>query len=243
ENYFPLLIVALGVIVLLILIMKLNLNTFISLIIVSFLVALALGMPLDEIVSSIEGGMGGTLGSIALIFGFGAILGKLISDAGGAQRIAITLIDKFGEKYIQWAVGIASFIIGIALFFEVGLVLLIPIIYQMAKQFRVSILYLGIPMATALSVTHGFLPPHPGPTVSALQNASNIGMVIVDGFIIAVPTVIFAGPISTRLARNMVPDAFAKTGSIDSVGEVTGFAIEETPEFGIRAFTALFPVI
>src|SRR5699024_5625050 len=89
ENYFPLLIVALGVIVLLILIMKLNLNTFISLIIVSFLVALALGMPLDEIVSSIEGGMGGTLGSIALIFGFGAILGKLISDAGGAQRIAI----------------------------------------------------------------------------------------------------------------------------------------------------------
>src|SRR5690625_299099 len=243
ENYFPLLIVALGVIVLLVLIMKLNLNTFISLIIVSFLVALALGMPLDEIVASIEGGMGGTLGSIALIFGFGAILGKLISDAGGAQRIAITLIDKFGEKYIQWAVVIASFIIGIALFFEVGLVLLIPIIYQMAKQLRVSILCLGIPMATALSVTHGFLPPHPGPTVIAQQYDANIGMVLIYGFIIAVPTVIIAGPIFTRLARKIVPDAFEKTGSIDSVGEVKDFAIKETPGFGISVFTALFPVI
>src|SRR5699024_11223923 len=110
---------------------------------------------LEEIVDSIEEGMGGTLGSIALIFGFGAILGKLVSDAGGAQRIAMTLIDKFGEKNIQWAVVIASFIIGIALFFEVGLVLLIPIVFQIAKQLRVSILYLGIPMAAALSVTHG----------------------------------------------------------------------------------------
>lgn len=121
ENLTPLFIVALGVVVLLLLIMKLNLNTFISLIVVSFLVALALGMPLHEIVGSIEGGMGNTLGDIALIFGFGAILGKLISDAGGAQRIALTLINKFGEKNIQWAVVIASFIIGIALFFEVGL--------------------------------------------------------------------------------------------------------------------------
>src|SRR5699024_8472669 len=145
ENYFPLLIVALGVIVLLILIMKLNLNTFISLIIVSFLVALALGMPLDEIVSSFEGGMGGTLASSAVILGSGASLGRLNSDAGEAQRIEITLIDRFGEKYIQWAVVIASCIIGIALFFGVGLVLLIPIICQMAKQLRVSILYLGIP--------------------------------------------------------------------------------------------------
>ncbi|MFP3360308.1 SLC13 family permease, partial [Planococcus sp. SIMBA_143] len=90
------------------------------------------GMPLHEIVGSIEGGMGNTLGDIALIFGFGAILGKLISDAGGAQRIALTLINKFGEKNIQWAVVIASFIIGIALFFEVGLVLLVPIVYQIA---------------------------------------------------------------------------------------------------------------
>lgn len=242
-NMYPLLIVALGVIVLLILIMKLNLNTFISLVIVSFLVALALGMPLGDIVDSIESGMGGTLGSIALIFGFGAILGKLVADAGGAQRIAMTLINRFGEKNIQWAVVIASFIIGIALFFEVGLVLLIPIVYQIAKQLRVSILYLGIPMATALSVTHGFLPPHPGPTVIAQQYDANIGMVLVYGFIIAVPTAIIAGPLFTRVARKLVPEAFEKTGDIKAVGEVKEFKLEDTPGFGVSVTTALFPVI
>src|SRR5699024_10475200 len=129
----PLLIVALGVVALLILIMNLNLNTFMSLLVVSFLVAIDFVLPIEEIVESIEVGMGDTLGSIALIFGFGDILGRLVSDAGGAQRIAMTLIDKFGKKHIQWAVVIASFIIGIALFFEVGLVLLIPIVFQIAK--------------------------------------------------------------------------------------------------------------
>src|SRR5699024_3969504 len=239
----PLLIVALGAVALLILIMKLNLNTFISLIVVSFLVAIALRMPIEEIVESIEAGMGDTLGSIALIFGFGAILGRLVSDAGGAQRIAMTLIDKFGEKHIQWAVVIASFIIGIALFFEVGLVLLIPIVFQIAKQLRVSILYLGIPMAAALSVTHGFLPPHPGPTVIAQQYEANIGMVLVYGFIISIPTVVIAGPLFTYASRKMAPAAFTKGGDIQAIGEVKDFKKEETPGFGISVITSLFPVI
>ena len=95
------------------------------------------------------------------------MLGKLIADSGGAQRIAMTLVNKFGEKNIQWAVVSASFIIGIALFFEVGLVLLIPIVFAISRELKISILYLGIPMTAALSVTHGFLPPHPGPTVIA----------------------------------------------------------------------------
>ena len=139
----PLFTVAIGILVLLILIMGLKLNTFISLLIVAFGVALGLGMPLDEVVSSIEAGLGGTLGHIALIFGLGAMLGKLIADAGGAQRIAMTLINKFGEKNIQWAVVVASFIVGIALFFEVGVVLLIPIVFTIAKQLKVSIVYLS----------------------------------------------------------------------------------------------------
>lgn len=243
ENMLPLVIVVLAVVLLLLLIMKWNLNTFLSLVIVSFLSALALGMPLDKIVDSIQDGMGDTLGSIALIFGFGAILGRLVADAGGAQRIAVTLIDKFGEKYIQWAVVLASFIIGIALFFEVGLVLLIPIMYQIARRLKVSVLYLGIPMSAALSVTHGFLPPHPGPTVIAQQYGANIGMVLVYGFIIAIPAVIIAGPLFTVLAKKLVPDAFSKSGSIASLGEIKTFKTEDTPGFGISVFTALFPVI
>ncbi|MGA8942869.1 MAG: GntP family permease [Thermoactinomyces sp.] len=241
----PLLIVVAGIGVLLFLITKIKLNTFISLIITAFLIALALGMPLDKIVESIKGGMGATLGSIALIFGFGAILGRLVADAGGAQRIAVTLIDKFGRRNIQWAVVISSFIIGIALFFEVGLVLLVPIVYQIAKQSKVSILYLGIPMTTALSVTHGFLPPHPGPTVIAQQYEANIGMVLFYGIILAIPAVIIAGPIFAKLVRKISPELFQKntSGDFDAISTTKTFKLEDTPGFGISVFTSLLPVI
>lgn len=239
----PLVIVGVGIIALLILIMGLKLNTFISLIIVSFGVALALGMPLDEIVTTIEAGLGGTLGHLALIFGLGAMLGKLIADSGGAQRIAMTLVNKFGEKNIQWAVVAASFIIGVALFFEVGLVLLIPIVFAISRQLKISILYLGIPMTAALSVTHGFLPPHPGPTVIAGEYGANIGEVLLYGFIIAIPTVILAGPVFTKIAKKLVPASFTKSGNIASLGEQKTFKLEDTPGFGISVFTALLPVI
>lgn len=239
----PLVIVAIGILALLGLIMGFKLNTFVSLIIVSFGVALALGMPLNEIVKTIEAGLGGTLGHLALIFGLGAMLGKLIADSGGAQRIAMTLVHKFGEKNIQWAVVAASFIIGVALFFEVGLVLLIPIVFAISRQLKVSILYLGIPMAAALSVTHGFLPPHPGPTVIAGEYGADIGEVLLYGFIIAIPTVILAGPIFTKLAKKLVPASFTKTGNIASLGEQKEFKLEDTPGFGISVFTAMLPVI
>ncbi|KOO45968.1 GntP family permease [Priestia koreensis] len=239
----PLVIVAIGIVALLILIMGFKLNTFVSLIIVSFGVALALGIPLENVVKTIETGLGGTLGHLALVFGLGAMLGKLITDSGGAQRIAMTLVKKFGEKNIQWAVVAASFIIGIALFFEVGLVLLIPIVFAIARQLKVSILYLGIPMAAALSVTHGFLPPHPGPTVIAGEYGANIGEVLLYGFIIAIPTVILAGPVFTKIAKKLVPDSFNKTGDIASLGKQKEFNLDETPGFGISVFTAMLPVI
>ncbi|WP_020008562.1 gluconate:H+ symporter [Salinicoccus albus] len=241
----PLIITALGILLLLILIMKFKINTVISLAVVSFLLGVALGIPIDEIMGSIEAGLGSTIASTGLIFGFGAILGRLIADAGGAQRISMTLIDKFGEKWVQWAVVLTAFILGIALFFEVGLVLLIPIVYQISKQTNISFLWLGMPMATALSVTHAFLPPHPGPTVIADQYGANIGMVLVYGIIIAIPTIIIAGPLYTKLAKKLVPSAFEKAGegSIAKLGDVKQYKLEDTPRFGISAFTALFPVI
>jgi gluconate:H+ symporter, GntP family len=245
ENVLPLLIVALGIIFLLVLITKFKLNTFISLIITAFAVGLALGIPLEKIVESIEGGMGATLGSIALIFGLGAILGKLVADAGGARQIAVTLIDRFGQKHIQWAVVISSFIIGIALFFEVGLVLLVPIVFQIAKESKVPVLYLGIPMAAALSVTHGFLPPHPGPTVIARQYDANIGMVLLYGTIIAIPAVIIAGPLFARLVKKISPDSFHKSEAeqTDSLVSTKETHPEKLPGFGISVFTSLLPVI
>src|SRR5699024_127363 len=133
ETIWPLITVVIGIVVLLSLIIFLKLNTFISLIITSIVTAILLVIPLDKIIETIENGMGSTLGHIALIFGLGAILGKLLADGGGATRIADTLIKKFGHKHVQWAMLVAAFIVGTALFFEVGLVLLIPLVFTIAK--------------------------------------------------------------------------------------------------------------
>ncbi|WP_337018282.1 gluconate:H+ symporter [Oceanobacillus massiliensis] len=241
----PLIITALGILLLLTMIMKFKINTLITLIVVSFVLGLALGMPINEIIESVETGLGGTMASTGLIFGFGAILGKLIADAGGAQRIAMTLIARFNEKWVQWAVILTSFILGIALFFEVGLVLLIPIVYQIAKQTNISFLWLGLPMVTALSVTHAFLPPHPGPTVISAQYGANIGLVLLYGLLISIPTIIIAGPLFTRYAKKFVPTAFEKAaeGSIAKLGDAKQYKLEDTPGFGVSAITAVFPVI
>ncbi|CAM3700314.1 gluconate permease [Bacillus subtilis] len=239
----PILIVAVGVLILLFLIIKVKLNTFVSLIVVSFLVAIGLGMDINKIVLSIEAGIGGQLGHLALVFGLGAMLGRLVSDAGGGYRIAITLIDKFGRKRIQAAVVIASFIIGIALFFEVGLVLLIPIVYAIAKELKMPFLYLGIPMAAALNVTHGFLPPHPAPTAISVAYGAHIGQVLLFGIIIAVPTTVIAGPLFNKFAMKRFPGAYQKRGNLSALGPRKEFQLDETPGYGISVVTSLFPVI
>ncbi|WP_338470778.1 gluconate:H+ symporter [Niallia sp. XMNu-256] len=238
----PLVIIAIGVLLLLILIMKFKLNTFVSLIIVSFLVALALGIPVMDVVGSIESGLGGTLGHIGIIFGLGAMLGRLIADSGGAHRIATTLIGKFGAKRVHWAVLFASFICGIALFLEVTIVLLVPIIFSIARELKVSIVKLGLPMVTAALATHAFLPPHPGPTAVSAEYGASVGMVLIYGIIVAIPTCIIAGIWYPKIAQKIVPTAFTREGS-ESFGVKKEFKLEETPGFGISVFTALFPVI
>lgn len=243
QEIWPLLSVAIAIIVLLILIMKLQLNTFVALVITAMLTGILLGMPFDKIVATIETGMGGTLGHIALIFGLGAMLGKLLADGGGATQIADTLIAKLGKKYVQWAMVVASFIIGIALFFEVGLVLLIPLVFTIAKRMNVSQLKIGMPMVTALSVTHGFLPPHPGPVVIAKELGANIGEVLLYGFIVAIPVTIIAGPVFAKIAPRLTPTAFQREGDISSLGATKSFKDEELPSFGLSTFTALLPVL
>ncbi|MFB3189218.1 gluconate:H+ symporter [Staphylococcus pseudintermedius] len=243
QEIWPLLSVAIAIIVLLILIMKLQLNTFVALVITAMVTGILLGMPFDKIVATIETGMGGTLGHIALIFGLGAMLGKLLADGGGATQIADTLIAKLGKKYVQWAMVIASFIIGIALFFEVGIVLLIPLVFTIAKRMNVSQLKIGMPMVTALSVTHGFLPPHPGPVVIAKELGANIGEVLLYGFIVAIPVTIIAGPVFAKIAPRLTPTAFQREGDISSLGATKSFKDEELPSFGLSTFTALLPVL
>lgn len=232
----PLLIIGIGVALLLLLMIKFKLNGFLSLIIVAFLVGVMEGMPIDKVVTSVKNGVGGTLGSLALIIGFGAILGKLLADCGGAQRIATTLIEKFGKKRIQWAVVITGFVVGFALFYEIGFVLLIPLVFTIAAEAEIPLLYIGVPMAAALSVTHGFLPPHPAPTaIAGVYNAS-ISKTLLYGAILGIPTAIISGPVFSKFLKNMehpIPKGLYNPKI---------FTNEEMPSFGVSIFTALIPV-
>ena len=232
-----------GILFLLVLIIQFKMNTFVSLILTSVLTAILLGMNLTKIAASIETGIGSQLGELSLVFGFGAMLGRLVADAGGAHKIATTLINKFGRKRLQLAIMLASFIIGIALFFEVGMVLLVPIVFAIAVEAEVPILYLGIPMAAALSVTHGFLPPHPAPTAIAAALGASDGKVLLFGIIVAIPAAYIAGPLFTKLAEKFAPSAFKQKGNLSSLGEVKEMAPEDEPSFGISVLTSLFPVI
>ncbi|MBL3536232.1 gluconate permease [Lactobacillus sp. GPR40-2] len=232
-----------GVIFLLVLIIRFKINTFVSLILTSVLTAMLLGMNLTKIAATIEAGIGSQLGELSLVFGFGAMLGRLVADAGGAYVIATTLIDKFGKKRLQLAIMLASFILGIALFFEVGMVLLIPIVFAIAVEAEVPILYLGISMAAALSVTHGFLPPHPAPVAIAQVLGANDGKVLLFGLVVAIPSAIVAGPLFTKMAQKFAPSAFQQKGDLSSLGTIKTFKPSEAPSFGLSVLTSLFPVI
>ncbi|MEC5319159.1 gluconate transporter [Brenneria populi subsp. brevivirga] len=233
----PLVIVAVGVAILLLLMIRFKLNGFISLILVALIVGIMQGMPVDKVIASIKTGVGGTLGSLALIMGFGAMLGKLLADCGGAQRIATTLIDKFGIKHIQWAIVLTGFTVGFALFYEVGFVLLLPLVFSVVASARIPLLYAGVPMAAALSVTHGFLPPHPGPTAIAAIFQADMGKTLLYGTLLAIPTVILAGPVYARFLKGIdkpVPEGLYNPKQ---------FSDEEMPSFFVSVATALVPVI
>ena len=239
----PLLIVLIGVALLIFMIIKLKLNTFVSLVVTSFIIALMLQIPIAKIPTTIETGIGGQLGHLAVIFGFGSMLGQLVSDSGGGYRIATTLIEKFGRRWIQVAVILASFIIGLALFFEVGLVVVLPIIFIIAREMDMPLIYLGIPMAATLNVTHAFLPPHPAPTAITDILGANLGHVLLLGIIAAIPTIIVAGPLYNYFLHKFYPKVYRKNMDISVLGEYKEFKLEETPGFGISVLTAMLPVI
>ena len=233
----PLLIVILGILLLFVLIAKFKLNAFISFIIVCVFVGVFQGMELDRIVEAIQIGMGNTLGFLVMILGLGAMLGKLVSDSGAAQRITSKLVSSFGIKYIQWAVVVAGFIVGIPMFYSVGFVILIPLIFTIAASTGLPLIYVGLPMLASLSVTHGFLPPHPAPTAIAGMFNADIGKTLLYGIIIAVPTIIVAGPLFTRTIKNI------KATPLKEFYNPIVLKEEEMPAMGISLFTTLLPII
>jgi Gnt-I system high-affinity gluconate transporter len=178
-------------------------SPFLSLLVVAILAGLCLGMPPEAVIKSIEKGVSSTLGGLALIICLGAVLGKILEVSGAAEQISATLIRGFGLKHIQWAVLLTGFFIGIPLYYNAGFIILVPLVFTLAKKTNLPLLYIAIPMAASLSTTHCFLPPHPGPVVLVNAFHANMGLVLVYGILIAIPTVIIAGPFLGRALKNM----------------------------------------
>jgi len=231
-----LLILIFSVVLLLVLIVFFKINALFSLIIAAIAVGFLQGMPGEAILKSVENGIGSTLGQLALILAFGAILGKLIADGGGAQQITTGLIKIFGEKNLQWAMALTGFLVGIPLFYNVGFVVLVPLIFMVCATTRLPLLYVALPLLASLSVTHGYLPPHPGATAIAILYHADIGLTMIYGIIIAIPAIIIGGPVFSKTLTKIKPDPPKGLFEVDVRTE------EELPGLGISLLTGLFPV-
>jgi GntP family gluconate:H+ symporter len=205
HETFLLLDAVVTVIGLIILITKFKIHPFIALTIAAAFLGLTSGMPINTIIKAFQDGFGGVLGFVGIILALGTMLGKMMAESGGADQIAQTLIRAFGKDKVQWAMMFAAFLVGIPLFFEIGFVLLIPLVFIVARRTGVSIIKIGIPLLAGLSAVHGLVPPHPGPLLAIGVFGADIGKTILYGLIVALPTAIIAGPIFGTFIAKHIP--------------------------------------
>ncbi len=228
----------LAVIALVVLITRFRWHPFIVLITVSLGLGAATGLSLATTVKVFQDGVGGALGFIAVVVGLGTMLGKIMAESGGAERIASTLIARFGERRIHWAMMIVAFIVGIPVFFQVGFVLLMPLVFSIAKRTGMPLIKVALPLLAGLSVVHGLVPPHPAAMLAVSAYKADIGKTILYALVIGLPTAALAGPLyAPWIARRVVlgPNPMAE--------QLQGRAHTTLPEFGITLFTILIPVV
>ncbi|WP_374012579.1 gluconate:H+ symporter [Pseudoxanthomonas koreensis] len=210
-----------------------KLSPFLSLLIVAIPMGLALGMSPQELLKTVDKGVGSTLAGLALVIVLGAILGKVLEESGAAQKIANVLIARFGEKNIQWALLLTGFLVGIPLYFNAGFIILVPLIFSLARRTGLPILYLAIPTVASLSTTHCFLPPHPGPVILVNAFGADMGMTLVYGILMAIPAVVIAGPFLGRRMQGINPpmlDLFSSsTEHKELPGTASAFLIALSP--------------
>ena len=229
----------LAVVALIVLIAKFRLHPFVVLICVSLGMGVAAGMPLTAIVKAFQDGVGASLGFIAIVVGLGTMLGKMMAESGGAARIAQTLIGVFGEQRVHWAIMFVAFIVGIPVFFQVGFVLLIPLVFTIARQTGTSLIKIGIPLVAGLSVVHGFVPPHPAAMLAVVAFKADVGRTILLALLIGLPTAALAGPVfaSWVAPRIQLPP------NNPMAAQFTSDDSRAMPGFGITVFTVLLPVV
>lgn len=223
NTVYLLIITTLSILLLLVLVMRLKVHAFISLLLVSVFVGLAAGMPFLELIASLQKGMGDILGFIAIVIGMGAILGKLLEVSGGAQTLAYHIIKAFGEKRTSWALMLTAFIVSIPVFLDVGFIILVPIVYALANRTGLSLLYFAIPLLAGMAVGHAFIPPTPGPVAVAQILDVPLGWMIGFGLVIGFPTAVVAGPVFGRYIGKKI-----KVGTPDFV------SYEESKERGTK---------
>ena len=231
-----LLIVFLVLVSLIVLIAAFKVNPFLAFLVVSVIGGLCLGIPAAKVTQSVEKGMGDIIGGNVVIIVAGAMLGKLIAESGAAQQIASSIMKQVGLKNIHWALALVGFIVGIPLFYNSGFVLLIPLVFSMVYQYKLPAVATSIPLLAALSVAHGFLPPHPSPSALVTQFDANIGVTMLYGIIIAIPTIIVAGPLFSRLLTNVPSKPLTSFQPPDLLPE-------QLPGVFNSFFAALLPVI
>jgi len=236
-----LLFLALGTIVgLIVLIARFKCNAFIALMLASIMVGVGSGkMSLPAIATSFQEGVGKTLGFLAMIIGLGTILGKLLAESGAAEVISNRMVRLLGIKRLDYAIMLVAFLVGISVFFGVGIVLLGPIAFMLARQTKTPILYLALPLAAGLSTAHGLIPPHPGPMVAIAKIGADTGKTILWSLAIGLPTALITGPFLARWVAPRVPVALGGLGAEASVKA----AAPRPPGFALSLFTMLLPVI
>jgi len=232
-------IAAAAVVLILFLVIKVRLHAFLTLVLVSLLTALATGLPLGSIVDTLVGDFGSTLGSVALLIGLGAILGKLIESSGGAKAVADLMVRTFGEKHAALALGVTSLLLGFPIFFDAGLVVMLPIIFAVARRLGGNnLLLFGISGAAAFSVMHVFVPPHPGPVAATELYGANLGVVMLLGIVVAVPAWYVSGHLWGSFINKRIPLAVpALFGSTDEDQP------KKAPNTGVVIVILLIPIL
>jgi len=240
-------VVGAAVAVLLLLIIRLKQQPFVSLLLVSMATALAAGMPPETVMASIEKGMGGTLGFIAVVVGLGAMFGQLLEVSGGAERLTLSLLRVFGRERATWAMTLAGFLVAIPVFFDVGFIILVPLVYTLARETRRSLLLYGIPLLAGLAVTHAFVPPTPGPIAVAQLVGADLGRVILFGSLIGLPCAIAAGPLfGAWIARRIyaeVPEYMTGGQRAEVRGQRAEVRTDGLPSFGLVFGILLLPLV
>jgi len=239
HSVFLLIAALAAVIGLILLIAVLKINPFISLLLVSLTLALVAGMSFTTAIHSFEVGLGATLGHIAIIVALGTMLGKMLAESGGADQIAHTLIDFFGENRVAWAMMAIGLLVGLPCFFEVGFVLLIPIAFTVARRTRKSLILVALPLVAGLSVVHGLVPPHPAAMLAVSIFHANVGRTIFFGLLIGVPAAVLAGPVYAKL---IAPHIELSAENPMAAEFVDHGAEQRLPGFGLTLFTILLPV-